>query len=158
MFHIDGVLIGVCGQVLSEDAKTFLTAERCMGNLTSFLRVDEPGVFDEYVCERVLLAAILEQSFRDLSFHNPIDIKIKAIRWFMSETDYDGDLRFTFTQIVEELELSASQLKIIWNKVALAQRTLHESRPRICKHSKAEQYEKLLRRQALEVPQELAIA
>lgn len=64
--------------------------------------------------EKVLLAAILEMAYRDLKPYVSREIKRKAIAWFKSDFAPENfPIKFTFKQIISELELSAADIKYI---------------------------------------------
>lgn len=68
--------------------------------------------------EKVLLAAILERTCRDLEPYAPRDARRDAIAWF--NTTHKNEifpLKFTFKQIVSELELGASCIDFLEEKV-----------------------------------------
>lgn len=72
--------------------------------------------------ERVLLLAMLDRAICDLRpMSAPLDRK-SALSWFEAGPLRSPDVRFTFRQVAEYLDLSASQLKYIETKVKAARK------------------------------------
>lgn len=74
--------------------------------------------------ERLLMLAVLERAYRDLSPIVDPNTRRQAIRWFQASLtclEVKQDCRYTFTQIAEMMEFGIKEINFILEKVAEAE-------------------------------------